>query len=87
MLTKWKSKGGDMPKEKTNNKTTTKDLDCEKWVGQVCGDQREIKEALKVLGREPKSAQELQKIIIDRAHKALDRALEKEEEQHKYTPW
>jgi len=47
----------------------------EKWKGQVMGNEQEIFEALKQIGREPKDYKELEDIIFANRTKALNELL------------
>ena len=47
-----------------------------KWKGQVLGNEKEILEALKVMGREPADFKELENVICENRTKALNELLE-----------
>ena len=69
-----------------NNHTEEDWKDYRKWIGKVVGNEKSIQEALVILGREPKDAKELEKLILKRSREMLQKTLREayEEEQKLY---
>ncbi len=58
-------------------------LNWEKWDGRVSGTPADIKNALKILNREPKDAEELARLIRTQRRESLQSGLEKSKESFK----